>query len=167
MPIAGTVEDQRDTFVNLLASNWIIGNTPLAAADGFVDDAGKGISTGKWDDRNKRPQVTVPNVDMTEAADTDAYSGMKADGTGPVKRVIGFVVIECSAIRTEVNKRARLVARELANEVNRIITLNFQGTGDLETLKYTGPSSDVDTLANPTVFRELGEGGFTFLETAA
>lgn len=140
------LEDPRVTLKNLLENNWTAGNTPSVDTPNFATE---------WIDRvdKNRPLVTVTNPNDTPTAPT-GYSSIRGDGSGVNQRKRGFVFLNAwgedrrpDEVDTKPNPKTQ--AREMWNEVERIILANPEGTGALEFLRTDGPmegdDQDVET----------------------
>lgn len=149
------LEDPRVTLVGLLESSWDDTNTPSVGTPNFATS---------WLTRvdKSRPLVTVTNRDGTPKAAT-GYSSIRGDGSGVSARKRGFVLINCwghdrepDEVGTKANPKTQ--AKEMWQEVERIILANATGTGDLEFLRTDGPmegSRDADVETETGVMLRL------------
>lgn len=158
MPAAGTLTDPVVTVKNLLRGAWIPANTPLTGTPTF--------STGRYDLKSSRPQVCVPSgsrSDTPAAGGGTGYDSIRPDGSGPNRRTAGFVQVEANAVRVDGGANPKAAVAEMVQEIDRIITANFDGTGDLMFLAYHGPLNDVDDSVSPAVFRAIGEVHYQYI----
>lgn len=151
MTAPGDLEDPIVTVAGLLASAWDATNTPSLAS------APK-ISTGWWNHKAARPQVTVTNRDDTARGGGETgWTGLAPNGLA--KTVVGQCMVNCWAARDEDRSGPdpRKVRAEMGREVQRILIANAsEPPGDLTFLGWDGPNDTEDRDdAERLVFRQI------------
>lgn len=155
-------EDEAQYFVRLLLARW-------QSVEGYILGDNLRIHTGEPGDSSRDPQLVVGNgTEIPRGA--SGYDAMQGDGSGFVRRPDGTLDIRCiGGTDDDVAGHPRVLSREFAREVERILAEEWLGLPDANTGEVvytnlapgvmTGPTSDPD---EPGRWSAVQEAKYTF-----
>lgn len=148
------IADPKLTIKNLLATNWTASNTSNVTPT---------FGTGWFNEESKHPQVTVTDRNDTPIRGGETgYQAIKSDGSGPTQTIIGTANVNVWSTRDANSVNPKQLTHEMAEEVQRIVLANYNGSGDLRWLAWGGALERVDTQVRPAVFRYLCEVRYSY-----
>jgi len=148
--------DPKIALMGLLDDNWDDDNTSSITPT---------FSTGWYDSKSKKPQVTI--TDPTEdplSSGPAPFFGLVASG-GPVQYMLNTLAVNVWVERNVVAINPKKAVYEIKEEIARILLANYAELSDLDYVAWLGGEELVDEDPPPPVFRFAGAAGYGYLKT--
>jgi len=148
--------DPKIALMGLLSDNWDDDNTSSITPT---------FSTGWYDSKSKKPQVTITDPSETPLSRGEApFFGLVTSG-GPVQYMMNTLAANVWVERKSVAINPKQAVYEMKEEIARILLANYTELSDLDYIAWLGGNEIVETDPPPPVYRYAGAVGYGYLKT--
>jgi len=149
--------DPKTAIKALLISEWNASNTSSVTPT---------FSTGWYDAKSKRPQVTLTDPsEVPQSKGPAPFLGIATNGA-PTQLFVCSLACNVWATRDAIDINPKKCVYELKEEIGRILLSKYADVADLDYVAWLGGNEVVDDTVIPPVFRFIGEIGYAYLKTS-